>query len=60
MTYNELKRKHLLREITEEEYQRGKEKLIQELFDRYEECIISEKDLTDRLNIIKEKEKGLS
>lgn len=48
MTYNELKRKHLLREISEEEYQREKEKLIQKLFERYEECIIDEKEFKEK------------
>lgn len=60
MTYNELKKKYMLREISEEEYEKGKEELIRRLFERYEECLIDEKDLKTRIKIISEKEEALS
>lgn len=60
MTYNELKKKYMLHEISKDEYEKGKEALIRGLIERYEECEIAENDLTYKLNIINEKEKGLS
>lgn len=52
MTYAELTRKYMLKEISEEEYKRGKQELIYRLFDLYEESIIDEKILRERLNLI--------
>ena len=49
MTYAELTRKYMIKEITEEEYKRGKEELIYELFTLYEETIIDEDVLRERL-----------
>lgn len=49
MTYAELTRKYMLKEITEEEYKRGKQELIYRLFDLYEESIIDEKVLRERI-----------
>ena len=53
MTYAELTRKYMLKDITKEEYERGKEDLIYKLFDLYEESIIDEEVLRARLNLIK-------
>lgn len=53
MTYAELTRKYMLKEISKEEYERGKEELIYRLFDLYEESIMDEKTLRERLNLIK-------
>lgn len=52
MTYAELTRKYMLKEISKEEYERGKEELIYRLFDLYEESIIDKKVLRERLNLI--------
>lgn len=49
MTYAELTRKYMLKEISREEYERGKEELIYRLFDLYEESIIDEKVLRKRI-----------
>lgn len=49
MTYAELTRKYMLKEITREEYERGKEDLVYTLFTLYEESIIDEKILRERL-----------
>lgn len=53
MTYNELKRKYMLHEITKEEYEKGKANLIHRLFEMYEECKIDENILEDKLEILK-------
>lgn len=53
MTYAELTRKYMLKEISKEEYERGKEELIYRLFDLYEEAIIDEEVLRERLKLIK-------
>ena len=52
MTYAELTRKYMLKEITKEEYERGKEEIIYRLFDLYEESIMDEETLRERLNLI--------
>ena len=54
MTYRDLKRKYMLHEITKEEYELGKERLIRILFDAYEEHIIDEKTFKDKINILKD------
>ena len=53
MTYAELTRKYMLKEITEEEYKRGKQELIYKLFDLYEESILDEETLRARIKNIK-------
>lgn len=53
MTYAELTREYMLKEISKEEYEHGKEELIYRLFDLYEESIMDEKTLRERLNLIK-------
>lgn len=53
MSYAELTRKYMLKEISREEYERGKEDIIYRLFDLYEESIMDEKTLRERLNLIK-------
>lgn len=53
MTYAELTRKYMLKEISREEYERGKEEIIYKLFDLYEESIIDEEVLRERFNLIK-------
>lgn len=53
MTYAELTRKYMLKEITKEEYEREKEEIIYRLFDLYEESIMDEETLRERLNLIK-------
>lgn len=53
-TYNELKRKYMLHEITEEEYEQEKRKLIEKLFDMYEERVIGKQDLKDKLKNIED------
>lgn len=53
MTYAELTRKYMLKEISKEEYERGKQEIIYNLFTLYEESIIDEKVLRERLNLIK-------
>lgn len=54
MTYREIKRKYMLKEISEEEYERCKEKLIEKLFEMYEENIIDEKMLKDKTDMLRE------
>lgn len=49
MTYAELTRKYMLKEITKEEYELGKENIICMLFSLYEESIIDEGILRERL-----------
>lgn len=53
MTYRELKRKYLLKEITEEEYEQGKEKIFERLFEMYEENIIDQTTLTNKIKMLK-------
>lgn len=53
MTYAELTRKYMLKEISKEEYEHGKKELIYRLFDLYEESIMDEETLRERLNLIK-------
>lgn len=53
MTYRELRRKYMLKEITEEEYERGKEKIFERLFEMYEENIVDETTLTNKIKILK-------
>lgn len=61
MTYRELQKKYMLHEITIEEYERGKEKIIERLFDMYEENIIDDEILKNKMNILNdEKEEPLS
>jgi hypothetical protein len=52
MTYAELTRKYMLKEISREEYERGKEEIMYTLFTLYEESIMDEETLRERLNII--------
>ena len=52
MTYAELTRKYMLKEISREEYERGKEEIIYKLFDLYEESIMDEETLRERLKIL--------
>lgn len=54
MTYRDLKRKYMLHEITKEEYELGKEQLIRNLFDMYEEYVIDENTFKDKINILKD------
>lgn len=42
MSYAELTRKYMLKEITKEEYEQGKENIIYSLFNLYEESITNE------------------
>lgn len=49
MTYAELTRKYMLKEITKEEYEQGKENIICMLFNLYEESIMDENMLRERL-----------
>lgn len=49
MTYAELTRKYMLKEITKEEYEQGKENIIYMLFTLYEESIMDEEMLRERL-----------
>lgn len=52
MTYAELTRKYMLKEISKEEYERGKEELIYKLFTLYEESIIDEEILRERIKLL--------
>ena len=52
MTYAELTRKYMLKEISREEYEYGKEELIYKLFTLYEESIIDEEILRERIKMI--------
>ena len=52
MSYAELTRKYMLKEIAKEEYEYGKEDLIYKLFTLYEESIIDEKILRARIKIL--------
>ena len=52
MTYAELTRKYMLKEISREEYERGKEEIIYRLFDLYEESIMDEEILRERLKML--------
>ena len=52
MTYAELTRKYMLKEISREEYERGKEEIIYTLFTLYEESIMDEEILRERLKIL--------
>lgn len=49
MTYAELTRKYMLKEITKEEYEHGKENIICMLFNLYEESIMDEDILREKL-----------
>ena len=49
ITYKELKRQHLLKEITEEEYQKKKGILIERLLDLYFHDIITLDELKSRV-----------
>ena len=49
MTYAELTRKYMLKEITKDEYEQGKENIICMLFNLYEESIIDEDILREKL-----------
>ena len=53
MTYAELTRKYMLKEISKEEYEHGKQEIIYTLFTLYEESIMDEETLRERLNLIK-------
>ena len=52
MTYAELTRKYMLKEITKEEYEYEKENIICMLFNLYEESIMNEDMLRERLKHI--------
>ena len=52
MAYAELTRKYMLKEISKEEYKRGKEDLIYKLFTLYEETIIDEEILRARIKLL--------
>lgn len=52
MSYAELTRKYMLKEITKEEYEQGKENIIYSLFTIYEESIMDEDTLRERLKRI--------
>ena len=52
MTYAELTRKYILKEILREEYEQGKEKIVYTLFTLYEEVIIDEEILRKRLKLL--------
>lgn len=52
MTYAELKIKYMLKEITKEEYKRGKVELIYKLFTLYEESIIDEEILRAKIKLL--------
>ncbi len=49
MTYAELTRKYMLKEITKEEYEHEKENIICMLFNLYEESIMDENMLREKL-----------
>lgn len=53
MTYAELTRKYMLKEISREEYEQGKEEIIYTLFTLYEEAIIDEEILRKRLKLLR-------
>ena len=53
MNYRELKKKYMLHEISKDEYERGIEQMILRLFDIYEENIIDEKVLKDKLKMFR-------
>lgn len=52
MTYAELTRKYMLKEIIKEEYKQGKKNIIYTLFTLYEESIMDEDMLRERLKKI--------
>lgn len=49
MTYAELTRKYMLKEISKEEYERGKREIMYTLFTLYEESIMDEDLLREKL-----------
>lgn len=49
MTYAELTRKYMLKEITKEEYEHGKENIICMLFNLYEESIMDKNMLREKI-----------
>ena len=49
MSYAELTRKYMLKEITKEEYEQGKENIIYSLFNLYEESITNEDMLREKI-----------
>lgn len=53
MTYAELTRKYMLKEISREEYEQGKEEIIYTLFTIYEEAIIDEETLRKQLKLLR-------
>ena len=52
MTYSELKRKYMLKEISKEEYEREKEEIIYKLFTLYEYSIIDDENLRAKIKIL--------
>lgn len=60
MTYRELKRKYMLHEITETKYERGKEKIIERIINMYEDSIIDDNELKNKVEQLREKEEPLS
>ena len=52
MTYAELTRKYMLKEISKEKYEHEKENIICMLFNLYEESIMDEDMLRERLKPI--------
>lgn len=57
MTYAELKIKYMLKEITKEEYERGKAELIYKLFTLYEKPIIDEEILRARIKLLNKRKR---
>ena len=51
-TYKELKRQHLLKEITEEEYQRGKNEIIERMMHLYFRDYITLDELKARVKLL--------
>ena len=52
MTYGELKRKYMLKEISKEEYEHEKEEIIYKLFTLYEYSIIDDENLRAKIKIL--------
>lgn len=52
MLYRDLKRKYMLKEITEEEYEKEKTLIIERLLDLYAMDMLTKEQFLEKLNIL--------
>ena len=54
MTYRDLKKKYMLHEISREEYEKGKKRLIERLYEMYEESVIDKEEFKNKLDKLRD------